>query len=1372
MVSGGGSREEKTQEQSHEASQATAPANADVASGVGTARLRMLLMGGQPPPDAVAKLVAEYPRERTSIMTVCTQTLGNGFVQQVIKAAAQQPQAQPSAQPKPAEAATPTANHDESAEKIKDSVAELNATTYAALLVAAKDDTDSKQARWQFLNVLDRCDDPLTRHKMAEKFEHLTGQSLESFIKNASWAGKRDQAQALQMISSQRDAADAKLEKLSPAQRKELTAKANAWAEQILQVTRIKDADDDDQAVKIARVLGPRTPEEIELIRAAIRRNTNQEHSIYEELDKSLSHGNEDEAVAGLSGDPVHAAIIGIANAGSDAERIKELLKGLNPTQLREANQRNIMWGPSWAAAHVAEGPDHEEIVKLAQGDKAGAEAIHITNMLKEPADGYKLTYDAEAMQRQQKTIALRSTDNVLAELESKSPEEIVAARDTWNKQAAANGTPNWDQMIEERFGKDSVEARRVLALTHGKRAEDKVLALREGMRTNDQKEIEGALESPDLKSADPTKRAKAEAERAEIEKTAREYDGRDQRVTAFMTGKDESKVQERSVDDQLAAHYKSYAETDQHSSNGFEEIRHMANREQERKDREHEAHDQNIASTELSHEGQLSTATQYYRGDTKARAKLLDNEQSNKQLGTDEADYEKKYGKPMLGKGGDRDDMNAEELKIDNVRKYGVASERRAETELRLQKELAQTQHSDRLAQEEARRQFLGGNAGTEDLVREQVAVEDSMLTEGKGPFGMGRELKEGTTKDEFLQVDQNLTKSLETQREEKIRLSNHLAHIFSTIAKLGALLTMQPELFVLIDVCSGMAEMAIKKSVAGEAYDPADDAKLLAIDAVVDIAMLGAAKLAEARKLGALGKDAVVASEEAGAVGDKVATKAIENTTEEGAEKTIVAEAKNEAVEGGATEAGVPHEAGSSAPGMKPAAAAEVDANAVKDVESGMKGAKPAPPVIEGPKELAGEIEGVKSIEKGPHWDRLSEQERAARDAAPVTKVKGVTQDGTFTVRSQYEARTFEAADGKVTELSINVHMRPGEAISDIEVQRMKTHARQGLDKFYNFDKAGGRLHTLPDGSKLHVRVEFVENPADADLVVDIKNSFNPMNRQRLETNQNTWRMYDAGDNMAAHELSHQLGLLDEYEDLRRSPFRRTYKDNSLLADFHAEGSEKASIKPRHVEQLGKDVDAARSRATMRPTEPMPSVQAPPIDEAKAAAETQRIPIQTTEAEAQATKASEVAPEMPRYGSVEIADAKNAELGELDIVDHDGLPTDRFIEKKDGRGLKHPRNQLTPDEWAQDQILNKTTTRIQALEHPDATSRVGNLAPAGTSSVPDIQQLRSIKQFVFQVASTDPDLKAAVDKAVKDLEALYGPKGYKFSAVFGVTL
>ena len=135
-----------------------------------------------------------------------------------------------------------------------------------------------------------------------------------------------------------------------------------------------------------------------------------------------------------------------------------------------------------------------------------------------------------------------------------------------------------------------------------------------------------------------------------------------------------------------------------------------------------------------------------------------------------------------------------------------------------------------------------LGGNSGTEDLAREQLAVADGMLVPPKDPLGvLPRELKPGVEKQEFDQIDKNLSQTLDVQRDEKIRLSEHLAKIYSTIGKIAALVTAQPELFALIDVASGLATMAIKKSVAGEAYDPADDAKLLAIDAAVDAAMVG---------------------------------------------------------------------------------------------------------------------------------------------------------------------------------------------------------------------------------------------------------------------------------------------------------------------------------------------------------------------------------------------------------------------------------------------------------------------------------------------------------------------------------------------------
>jgi hypothetical protein len=237
------------------------------------------------------------------------------------------------------------------------------------------------------------------------------------------------------------------------------------------------------------------------------------------------------------------------------------------------------------------------------------------------------------------------------------------------------------------------------------------------------------------------------------------------------------------------------------------------------------------------------------------------------------------------------RDDMSAMEMRIDNVRVYGAKPERRPDVEHTLQRELSQKQHSSSLDNQEAMRVLEGGNAGTENLAREQLAVQDEMLEPPKDPLGaLPRELKSGVTRTEFDQIDQNLTQTLDVQREEKIKLSEHFAKIFATIGKIAALLTAQPELFALIDIATGLATMAIKNSVAGEAYDPADDAKALLIDAAVDTAMVGFGKVAELRKAAKIGQ-------EVAEVGEVTAVKALEEGATTEAKEEIVTEGANEA-------------------------------------------------------------------------------------------------------------------------------------------------------------------------------------------------------------------------------------------------------------------------------------------------------------------------------------------------------------------------------------------------------------------------------------------------------------------------------------------
>ena len=78
----------------------------------------------------------------------------------------------------------------------KEQLADAKANIYSTLLVMNRGSVSDPKARWQFLNTLDQVDDPVVRHKMMEKFEASTGQSLQDFIGTADWHGGRDKEQA------------------------------------------------------------------------------------------------------------------------------------------------------------------------------------------------------------------------------------------------------------------------------------------------------------------------------------------------------------------------------------------------------------------------------------------------------------------------------------------------------------------------------------------------------------------------------------------------------------------------------------------------------------------------------------------------------------------------------------------------------------------------------------------------------------------------------------------------------------------------------------------------------------------------------------------------------------------------------------------------------------------------------------------------------------------------------------------------------------------------------------------------------------------------------------------------------------------------
>ena len=326
---------------------------------------------------------------------------------------------------------------------------------------------------------------------------------LQVFIQNTEWHGDRDQEQALALISPERGTAESELQALSPEARKKLNAGANGWSQQILKAARPDDANDNSETIAV--VLGTRSAVEIEAIRAAVRHST-RSRSLYQELDRSQSVGNKDEVLAGTTGDPVFAASMGIANANGDAERIKKIVGGLTDAQRAGLVLSNGPLGASAITRSVHES-QRGEIHELLTGTRATADGAHFADLFKDPKAGIEFE-GMQPTEQSQQSFAARQPENVIKELRSKSPAEIKAARTAWDKE---NPGRSWDLMIQERFGSgDPTTFLRINALAHGNKVEERAYALREGIRKNNQTQIETALANPDLTSRDLTKRAAA----------------------------------------------------------------------------------------------------------------------------------------------------------------------------------------------------------------------------------------------------------------------------------------------------------------------------------------------------------------------------------------------------------------------------------------------------------------------------------------------------------------------------------------------------------------------------------------------------------------------------------------------------------------------------------------------------------------------------------------------------------------------------------------------------------------------------------------------------------------------------------------------
>jgi hypothetical protein len=148
------------------------------------------------------------------------------------------------------------------------------------------------------------------------------------------------------------------------------------------------------------------------------------------------------------------------------------------------------------------------------------------------------------------------------------------------------------------------------------------------------------------------------------------------------------------------------------------------------------------------------------------------------------------------------------------------------------------------------------------------------------------------------------------------------------------------------------------------------------------------------------------------------------------------------------------------------------------------------------------------------------------------------------------------------------------PDQNVTPAQVAQVKTETSDAFERFWDnkffFDdtRSGERFF-------LRVRVVYVDTGGHV--------------RIRLRSgagrdNQTTW-FVDSIPTDRAHELSHQLGLLDEYIDARVTRRRNAtatgvFQDHSLMGNYYTEGIAHAEVKLRHGQQLA----AAIGRTTGR--------------------------------------------------------------------------------------------------------------------------------------------------------------------------------------------
>jgi hypothetical protein len=158
-------------------------------------------------------------------------------------------------------------------------------------------------------------------------------------------------------------------------------------------------------------------------------------------------------------------------------------------------------------------------------------------------------------------------------------------------------------------------------------------------------------------------------------------------------------------------------------------------------------------------------------------------------------------------------------------------------------------------------------------------------------------------------------------------------------------------------------------------------------------------------------------------------------------------------------------------------------------------------------------------------------------------------------FVVRSGFDQRDFTHDGTPYTDLTVRIAFQGGDPKDYAGTFDL---AKQGVEQYYNTPH-----YQLPNGSHLHVTVEAVQPHEQPHLTVSLVGQDHGMD-------QRNWPPH-ASPISYAHEIGHQLGLRDEYQD-PSNPYR-AHVPGSLLGDYHSpseHGLPQGGLGGRHLQLL----------------------------------------------------------------------------------------------------------------------------------------------------------------------------------------------------------